>query len=224
MKILQVLVLVFWLGGFCSIVKAQADCLFSFRLGVLDNKGIILRNAQVKFRGRDLSYNSDLKAFYFSTLTGCNSKIKGLLEVTARGFEDFEREIEVRGSFSSYELKLNATESKQTAIFEELAVVSGIVKDANEAVIPNTRVILTDESGKITETVTNENGYFRLDVQGGKYALEFIGTAGFKVKKYENFDLTKGYKNLDVVLEVKPCPEIDCHWIEGTPVKENNKP
>lgn len=223
MKILQVLVLTILLGGLSSIVEAQACCLYSFRLKVSDSNGKILDNARVEFFGRNLNYNSDLKAYNFRILTGCSSKLTGLLKVKVGGFDDFEKEIEVKGNFYSFELKLNAKDSKQPAIFEQLAVIKGNVKDANDAVIPNTRVILTDENGKRTETLTNENGYFRLDVQSGKYSLEFIGTAGFRAKKYENFELTKGYKNLDVVLEVRPCDDCEL-MIQPAPVKENKKP
>ena len=204
------------------MARAQADCLFAFRLKVSDSQEIMINDARVKFRGRELNYNSDTKAYRFSTLTGCNSQIKGILEVAVRGFDYFKREIEVKGSFLSYKLKLNQNKSSQTAIFEELAVISGIVKDTNEGAIPNTRVILTEQNGKRFETTTNENGYFRLDVLSGKYTLEFHGTAGFAVRKYENFELVKGYKNLDVVLEVRPCD--DCEMIESDPVKENKKP
>lgn len=223
MKIRSFIIFLILFFSFAFGVKAQADCIYRFRLNVSDNKGKILNNAKVKFRGRDLSYNTDLKAFYFSELNGCNFKIKGLLEVTSKGFDNFAREFELKGSFSSYELKLNAKGSKQSAIFDQLAVVSGIIKDTAEAVIPNTRVILTDGNGKKTETITNENGYFRLDVQYGTYTLEFIGTAGFQVKKYENFELTKGYKNLNVVLDVRPCDDCEL-MIEGTLVRENKKP
>lgn len=224
MKIRSLIIFLILFFSFVLGVKAQADCFYRFRLKVSDNKGKILDNAKVKFRGRDLSYNGDLKAFYYSELNGCNSKIEGLLKVTSKGFNNFAREIEVKGFLKSYELRLNAKVSKQSAIFDELSVVSGIIKDANSAVIPNTSVILANENGVKAETITNENGFFRFDVQEGKYSLEFIGTAGFQVKKYENFELSKGYKNLDVVLEVKPCDEIDCHWIESDPLKTNKKP
>lgn len=222
MRVLQVLVLVLLLGSFSLIVKAQECCLLSFRLKVSDSNGKILDNARVKFFERELNYNSDLNAYYFRLLTGCSSKLRGLLKVSARGFDDFEREIEVQGNFYSYELNLNAKDSKQPAIFEQLAVIGGKVKDTNEAVIPNTKVILTDQSGKRIETKTDDYGNFRLDIRVGKYTLEFIGTAGFQAKKYENLELAKGYKNLDVVLDVRPCD--DCEMIEGIPVKENKKP
>lgn len=222
MKILQILVLIFMFGSFTSIIEAQADCLFSFRLSVLDNKGKILNNGKVKFRERDIEYNSEIKAYSFSTLTGCNSKIIGLLKVTAPKFNKFEREIEVKGSFLSYELKLNAKDSKQSAIFEELAVISGMIKDANNGAISKVNIILTSESGERVEEWTNENGYYRLDVKAGKYKMDFIGTSGFNSRKYVNLVLSKGYKNLDVVLDFKRCddPTINCSTV--TTNQKNN--
>lgn len=219
---MRLLILAGLLGIFSPLVKAQADCLFNFRLSLSDNKGTILNNAQVKFGERELNYSADQRAYNYSNLSSCSAKIKGLLRVSAAGFEKFEGEIEINASFSSFGLRLKRKNSAQKALFEELSVFSGVVTDANNASIENTRVILTAENGKRTELLTKEDGSFRVDIESGKYSLEFIGTAGFMPKKFERFELTKGFKNLDVVLEVKPCD--DCHLIEGTPVKENNKP
>lgn len=222
MKILRILFLAFSVGGFCSIVNAQVCCLLNFRLNVSDHKEIVLNNARIKFRGRELNYNSDQKAYYYSTLTGCNSKIIGILEVSASGFDDFTSELELNTSLLSYNLKLRAKKTRQAVVFEQLAVISGTVTDENKGAIAGTKVILRNETGRKLETLTNENGFFRLDVEDGKYSLEFIGTAGFMIKKFESVVLTKGYKYLDVVLEVRPCD--DCEMIESEPVKVNKKP
>lgn len=221
MKVLQSLILVLVICAFCSKINAQADCGFDFRLYVRDTKGKLINNVQVKMNFVDFYRNSQTGAFVAWTLLSVGSKYKGLLKVNANGFDKFEKEVEIKCGFYSYDLRLKANGAGKAAIFEELAIIEGIVKDTNGAVIPNAKVILTDEKGKRTETFTNENGYYDFVIQSGKYSLEFIGTSGFEPKKYKDFELFKGYKNFDVVLEVRPCD--DCEMIEDTPIKENKK-
>lgn len=223
MKILQILILILLLCGFNSIIKAQADCGFDFRLYVFDSKGNKLNNVRVEMNLADFYYSNRTKSYNAWTLLGVGSKYNGLLEVSSKGFEKFEKEIEITCGNYSYDLRLKAKGTNETAIFEELATLKGIVKDLNGGVIPNTKVTLKNEQGKRIETFTNENGYFDFVVKSGKYSLEFNGTSGFASKNIENFELSKGYKYFDVVLEVKSCddPTIDCHSITSDPIKNN---
>lgn len=222
MKVLQFLILVFSIFGVSSITKAQACCPSTIRLYVFDEKGISFSDAQVKIRGRNADYNSQTNAYSISSLGGCDVAYQVSLEVNANGFEKFEKIVEVNSGFFSYELRLKPKSSKKSPIFEELSTLKGIVKDQSGGVIPNTVVVLTDAKGNRFEKLTNENGHFAFEVKSGNYFLEFIGTAGFKTKKYEKFELAKGYKYLDVVLEIKPCD--DCGVWVGTGVEENKKP
>lgn len=201
MKVAQTFVLIILIFIFSFLTNAQADCGYNFRLYVLDENGETINNAEVEFQNSKLKYFNDAKAYYFSDFGGCGIK-KGLLKVVVEGFDRFEKEIGFRG-FTGYELRLKAKESKKPAIFEELAVLRGSVKSENGETIPRVKITLTDEQGKISETLSNDNGYFDFIIDSGKYKLEFNGVAGFVPKIIENLELSKGYKNLDIVLEVK---------------------
>ncbi len=181
---------------------AQADCSYRFRLIVVDEEGEILNNTKVKFRGRDLRKDKVTNAYTFSTLNGCGSRLKGLLKVSARKFDKFKEEIEVTGSFESYKLELKNTDSENALNLKELSVVTGKIKNKINKAIPNTKVILIAENGKRIETLSNENGYYRLDVESGNYTLEIIGEESFTPKKIENYKLDKGYNHFDITLDV----------------------
>jgi Carboxypeptidase regulatory-like domain len=221
MKIFQILVLITSICGFSFFANAQADCIYNFRLSVLDEKGKAINNAEVGFEGRKLSYYNDTKDFSFSHFGGCG-KYKGLLKVNAEGFNKFEKDIGFVG-FIGYELRLKAKNSEKPTIFEELAILKGSVKDANGAVIPKVQIALKNDREKVVETFSNDNGYFDFMVHSGKYKLEFNEVPGFAPKIIENFELSKGYKYLDVVLKVKSCndPTINCDSITSDPIKNN---
>ncbi|CAN5603897.1 hypothetical protein BH20ACI4_BH20ACI4_31600 [soil metagenome] len=223
MKILQILFIFLLLCGLSSIIKAQVDCGFDFRLYVRDSKGFKINDARIKMNLADFYYNGQTNSYNAWTLLGVGSNYKASLKIEAKGFEKFERLIDVRCGHFSFELSLKSKGTNEKAIYEELAIIKGIVKDSNGGVISSTKVTLKDEKGNRIETITNENGYFDLTVQSGKYSLDFIGTAGFAPKSVENFELKKGYQNFDVVLEVKSCddPTMNCHTITSDPTKNN---
>lgn len=218
--------LIIFAGALSFSVKAQADCGFDLSLSVRNKNGATLQNAKVSLSGSDLSFNGGKNAFTKSSVLGVGTKYQRLLTVSADGFEDFETGIEIACGRFSYELTLKSKGADEPAVFEELANVQGKVVDASGAVVPNTRVILTNEKGLRTQTFTNDYGYFFFETKSGTYSLEFISAySGFKPKRLENFRLVKGYNNLNVVLEVKSCEEMnDCHWVEGIPVQTNKKP
>ena len=182
-------------------IKAQADCFYDFRVRVVDENDNFINNAKVKFDTRQLFFDNEKNAYVFWTFGGC-STYSGIFEVTNKRHQLFKKKIAMKSGYSSYELKLSAKVLKRASVFEELAIIIGRVKDINDGVIVNSRIVLTNEKGKMIETLSNENGYYRFDIQSGRYSLKFIGVAGFKVKKYENIDLKKGYQKLDVMLEV----------------------
>jgi hypothetical protein len=220
MKVLQTLILsIILVFSFCNYTFGQADCGFDLRLFIRDSKGNPVTNASSETFGDDFYYNSATGSYNTWSLLGVGSKFKTILKVRSKGFEKFEKEIEITCGQYNYELLLKAKGTDEKVIFEELAQIQGIVKDVTGGVIPNTKVVLTDNKG-ITKTIlANENGFYRFITKSGRYKLEFIGTNGFAPKIFEKFDLEKGYKNFDIVLDVRPCD--DCEMIEGTVIKEN---
>jgi hypothetical protein len=221
MKVLQIFVLAILVSGFSVTVKSQACCAFNLRLYVTDLNGKPLNNVKAKINSFDLDYNSQTGAYTGWDLIGVGTKYNDLLKVKVKGFEDFEKEIQVTCGFQNYELRLKAKGENETSVFEELAHLQGKVVDANGGVIQNTKVILTDEEGKKIQTFTNDYGYYNLIAKSGKYLLEFIGTNGFLPKKYQKFLLSKGLTNFNVTLDIKGCgdPTINCSPITTNPIK-----
>ncbi len=63
------------------------------------------------------------------------------------------------------------------------AVLSGTVYDANGAVIPETKITVINEKGEKFETVTNDEGFYMLDLPYNLYNTK--SSADFKIAKYE---------------------------------------
>lgn len=109
--------------------------------------------------------------------------------------------------------------------YAEKSQLSGTVTDAMSAVIQNSRVIIRDKTGKIFETITNEDGVYKIELNEGNYSIEFSAT-GFKTFKIENYKVSfKGKMMFDVSLDVRDCsdPSIICHFIIVEPAKEKKK-
>ena len=204
MKILRLLFLLFILTGFSPVVSAQADCLFSMRFYVRDGNGKTPEKFKIKLSGFELVYRNQMNAYAASRLLGAGEKRFAVLTVEAKGFEKFEKQVEIECGFPSYEIKLKAKGTNEQALFEHLAYIRGKVVDVKQEVISGIKVVLTDAQGKRFETTSTENGYFYLDLPSGIYSIEFTGKSDLAAKKYENFQLKKGFNKLDVTLEVKP--------------------
>lgn len=84
----------------------------------------------------------------------------------------------------------------------EKSVLSGTVYDEYGAVIPQTKVSFTNADGKIFDTVTNEVGVFSIELNEGKYKIEF-NKEGFAPYKIENYKVSfKTKMSLDISLDV----------------------
>ena len=95
MKIVSIAIFFVLLLGFSFGVKAQADCLFKMDLSVLDSKGNIPPDVQVKMSGFNFYFGSEKNNFTARRLLLPSEKYKALLNVSAKGFNDFETEIEI---------------------------------------------------------------------------------------------------------------------------------
>jgi hypothetical protein len=109
-------------------------------------------------------------------------------------------------------LKSAASEIEQTEIFGKYksespaTSISGTVFDPLGAVVPNTKIKLTDTEGKTErETVSNEDGVYRFEnVEEGKYRLAFVfgENNGFKPAAKEVEAIGGKENTADVTLEL----------------------
>lgn len=88
--------------------------------------------------------------------------------------------------------------------YGQTADLSGAVKDANGAVVPNARVIIKNEAvNTMRETTANEDGFFTVtQIQPGNYTLE-VSSQGFAVTRLSGVILNVGdRRSLNVELAV----------------------
>ncbi len=84
------------------------------------------------------------------------------------------------------------------------ATIEGIVSDANNAVVPNAKVVIrSPDIGLTREVATDANGIYRIPaLPPGNYQLA-VSAAGFAESKFSGIALTVGQKlNLDLTLKV----------------------
>src|SRR5438045_1663733 len=83
----------------------------------------------------------------------------------------------------------------------EKTTLGGTVFDNAGALIPQTKVTFTNQAGKVYTALTNEDGVFKIELNQGKYTIEFY-KFGFKRFKIENYQLAfKSKMQFDVSLE-----------------------
>jgi Carboxypeptidase regulatory-like domain len=98
----------------------------------------------------------------------------------------------------------NKDKSAKEEIKQGFATVSGVVKDANDAVIQKAKVILRNtESDKIRETLSNSEGYYEFkNVEPSVYELS-VESMGFKKLIWQNIKIENDTKfENTVILEV----------------------
>lgn len=89
------------------------------------------------------------------------------------------------------------------------AMIAGTLYDMNDAVVPGAEITLTDISGAIRTTVTDENGTYRVEnLPSGTYKLEMF-SPGFLMFRDENLSLSeRQVERYDVTLETGGADEI----------------
>ena len=91
-----------------------------------------------------------------------------------------------------------------TAHAQFRAGLQGTISDSNGALVPQAKVTLTDtETGKIQETTTSEEGFYRiLGLAPGKYSLT-VEKEGYKKSVSENVTVAaENIQGVDVILEI----------------------
>jgi len=76
------------------------------------------------------------------------------------------------------------------------AAVAGVVRDKNQAVVPNASVTITNRNtGLSRSTTTNDNGEYKFDlIPAGRYDIK-VSVSGFGDRAVENFEVLVGKTN-----------------------------
>ncbi len=104
------------------------------------------------------------------------------------------------------------------------ATIEGIVSDANNAVVPNAKVVIRSvDTGFTREITTDASGIYRLpNLPPGNYQL-VVSAAGFAESKFSGIALTVGQKlNLDLALKVSGVGET-IEITDSAPVVETTR-
>lgn len=112
---------------------------------------------------------------------------------------------------------------------EPKMTLTGAVYDINGAVIVNgTMVVASDGNGKKYESVTNDEGFYKIELPLAAYKIK-VSAPGFCPRQVEDFiivDATHGKMSLDFVLESRASHAPSCKQektIEEQPKRETKK-
>ena len=238
MRILQTLGLMFGLSVF---VNAQIDCSVTNKIFVRDYDGNVVKNAKLEiFKvGKNFSkvfafipQKVENDAHLITSFTGTIETNENenfyvsesyWLKVTAEDFKIGERPI-----------KFDRCKSQEiTVVLEQInqkIKLTGVVYDANGAVVVGAVARAADINGKIFRTATNDEGIYLLKLLPGTYRIEFE-QPGFKklvLEKYQVVNSTYGKLNQDVVfrevINPEPCGYSGADCLTSEPIKiENSK-
>lgn len=114
-----------------------------------------------------------------------------------------------------------ANEAQTIADSSEKFVLSGTVFDGQGAVIQRTKITFTDQSGKEFIALSNDDGFYKIELNEGKYKIEF-SQDGFQSTIIDTYKLAfKAKMQLDISLDVRSYddPKMDCHKITIYPKK-----
>ncbi len=187
MKVLQILILTALVCGFNFSVNAQADCRYGLKFSIQDESGKVIENAKLELAGLDgksklPSYVKLIRlggAYVFTSWAGQTVNGNFQLIVSADGFEIYKQKVNFPiCKIENYNVKLKRTTDKQNS-----SVLSGIVYDANGAVIVGAKVIATNEKGEKFQTLTNEEGVYVLNLSFNSYDSKT--SFNFRMAKYE---------------------------------------
>lgn len=212
MKVLQIFILIF---GLATNLNAQIDCGVTNKIFVRDYDRNLVKGAKLEIFRIEKGFNKIfafspqkvendvhlISSFTGTILTGSDKHFyigeSYWLKVTAENFKIAERP-----------LKFDRCKSQDiTIVLEQINQkinLSGIVYDANGAVIVKAKVKVTNKNNESFETETNDEGVYSLKLLPDSYEIEFV-QSGFKKKLFKNFKVvnsTYGKINQDIVLDI----------------------
>lgn len=223
MKFLQILVLVISIFGLSSSINAQACIVVLFTVNLTGENGEVIENGQFEFfdgvHNIYATWDKEKGAYQgsFGLCATLDHRKRIPLRISAEGFETVEKVIDLSERERNFTINLKRRETLVKNGFKNQAILSGTVYDANGAVIPETKVMATNEKDERFETITNDEGIYVLNLPFNLYDTR--KSADFKIAKYtisveqkhfEKFVLkdfkfvpsTNGKMNLDIALDV----------------------
>jgi len=207
MKFLQVLVLFILLCGFSYSVKSQADCRYGLKFIVRDEAGKTIENAKLELIGSDSktklpSYVKLIRlddAYVFTSTAGQTVNGNFQVKISADSFSVYEQKVNFPVcKIQTFEIKLKVLENTEKLITlsgvtfanAQKAVLSGNVYDAYGALIVEAKITVINEKGEKFETVTNDEGFYILDLHFNPYNSK----TDFKIAKYEIIVIKEGFE------------------------------
>lgn len=235
MKFLQILALMLLL----TTLGIAQECGYTFLTIYLTNsKGQSIKNAEVKTFGKDfknedslhyptnqVSYDrlrkniawSEEKGAYFGSEGMCGGHRDVGLRISAKGFETFDKIIDLPLGWTSYSIKLKQKGTNELAEALNLSHFFGKVLDENEALITGADFELVDGNGKKNAARSDSNGQFEIDLRIENYTVK-VSKPGFRKLKIINLQIEDAKMiYLDLTLKVRGCDDCD-----GDILGENN--
>lgn len=229
MKILRVLMLLVFLT---SLTKAQECGYTKLVVYLTDVQGQLIKNAEIKtfdknfdkedilhypngdttydysrdnissFRlMRDISWSEEKQA-YLGGEGMCSGHRDVGLRISAKGFETFDRIIDLPLGWTIYSIKLKHKGKNEVVKVEKGIHVTGKISDENKTYIGSADLLIVDGKGKKYQLKSDDYGRFVVDLFAGNYSLQ-VSKNGFKTLKVINFQVKDTeIIYLDLILKV----------------------
>jgi len=211
-KLKIVLALVALAFGFSLSVKAQADCVYGFRIYARDEAGKAIENAKVEVSGAGendklpSNVNSYIEKSGVINVHGFGgTTVEGdfVLKVSAAGYEAYERKFNFPVcEMQSFELRLRPAGSTAKAAFERLFNLHGKVYDEEMKPVGNAKVEAKSAEGRVYQTASNAYGFYEIDLPKGVATIR-VSDSRISDVVFENFKIEKNYSVLNVPVCLK---------------------
>jgi hypothetical protein len=198
--------------GFSLSVKAQADCVYGFRIYVRNEAGKAIENAKLEVRGLSQkdrlppnvkSYMEKSGVYNIHNFGGTTIDGDFLLKISVNDYESDERRIKFPVcEMQSFELVLRPIGSTEQASFERLFTVHGKVFDEEMKPFGNAKVEAKSADGRVYQTSSNAYGFYEIDLPKGIAAIR-VTDSRIPDVVFENFKIEKNYSVLNVPVCLK---------------------
>ncbi|HYW70383.1 MAG TPA: carboxypeptidase-like regulatory domain-containing protein [Pyrinomonadaceae bacterium] len=204
-RLFTVTVLIVWC---CCVAKSQADCIYGYKVYVLDNHGRRVANAKLEVTSSTEAdklspalQNFQIREAYFVgfVMRGCSYPGNFILRVSADGLKSYERPITFTEGLVACELRLQPAASNSADLFLELATAGGKIVDENKLPYRGAHIEAISETGRIHLADSDEYGNYEFDLPKGVYKVRVTSsdTAPIILEKQE---IQSKFQRLDVTV------------------------